>query len=228
MQELIAACSWSSGKDSCLALYKAIASGIKVKFLMNFISEEFQRVSFHGAPAKLVELQSETLGIPLLQRKTTQDNYEAVFRKTLAELKEKGVSHLVRGDIFLIDLRDWVENICAREGMSVISPIWGHPAEQLLTEFVSSGFKSVITSVQAKKLGPEWIGRVIDRRFIEEMKSVPGVDLCGENGEFHSFVYDGPNFKKSIQITKTEKVFINGYWFLDIQEYKLANKGYEK
>lgn len=219
-----AACSWSSGKDSCLALYKALASGVKVKYLMNFISREFQRVAFHGAPAALVDLQSQALGIPLMQRETTKDNYEAVFRKTLAELKANGIHQLVRGDIFLIDLRDWVEDVCASEGMGVISPIWGGSSEELLKEFVSLGFKSVLTSAQGKKLGKDWVGRTIDATFIEDLKKIPGVDLCGENGEFHSFVYDGPNFTKRIDITKTETVLINGYWFLDIQEYTLTDK----
>ena len=225
MQDLAAACSWSSGKDSCLALYRAIQSGINVKYLMNFISREYQRVSFHGAPAELVHFQSRALGIPLLQRETNKDNYESVFRATLRELRELGIQRLVRGDIFLIDLRDWVENICSSEGIEVISPVWGYPGEELLKEFVSAGFKSVVTSVQADKLDSEWVGRNIDNSFIEDLKKVPDVDLCGENGEFHSFVYDGPIFSKRIDITRTDKVLINGYRFLDIQEYELIIKG---
>lgn len=224
MQEKIAACSWSSGKDSCLALYRAVRSGFQIKYLMNFISHEYQRVAFHGAPAELVNLQSEALGIPLLQRETTRDNYEAVFRQTLRELKEKGVHQLVRGDIFLLDLKDWVENTCAAEGIGVISPIWEGSGEELLREFVGLGFKTVLTSAQGTKLSRDWVGRTIDEKFIEDLKSVPGVDLCGENGEFHSFVYDGPIFTKRIEITKTDKVLINGYWFLDIQEYKTGDK----
>jgi diphthine-ammonia ligase len=222
---LTAACSWSSGKDSCLALYRAVQSGVEIKYLMNFISREYQRVAFHGAPAELVHFQSQALGIPLFQRETTKDNYEMVFRNTLSELKQKGIHQLVRGDIFLIDLRDWVEDICASEGINVISPIWGDSSEDLLREFVSLGFKSVLTSAQAEKLDKEWMGRTIDEKFIDDLKSVPGVDLCGENGEFHSFVYDGPIFAKRIEITKTDKVLINGYLFLDIQEYKLIEKG---
>jgi diphthine-ammonia ligase len=224
LENLTAACSWSSGKDSCLALYRAMQSGVEIKYLMNFISREYQRVSFHGAPAKLVHFQSQALGIPLIQRETTKDNYEEIFRKTLAELKERNIHQLVRGDIFLLDLRDWVENICASEGMSVISPIWGIQGEILLREFVNLGFKAVLTSTQAEKLNKDWVGRIIDDKFIEDLKAVPNVDLCGENGEFHSFVYDGPIFRKRIDITKTDKVLINGYWFLDIQKYKLAGK----
>ncbi|MFH1269678.1 MAG: diphthine--ammonia ligase [Candidatus Omnitrophota bacterium] len=225
MSDLTAACSWSSGKDSCLALYRAVRSGFKIKYLVNFISREYQRVAFHGAPAELVDFQSQALGIPLLQRETTKDNYEAVFRKTLSELKGMGINQLVRGDIFLLDLRDWVEDVCASEGIKVISPIWGYPAEEIIREFVNSGFRSILTSSQAEKLDESWVGRTIDEEFIENLKSVPNVDLCGENGEFHTFVYDGPIFRKRIDITKTSKVLINGYWFLDIQEYKTIKKG---
>jgi len=228
LSDLVAACSWSSGKDSCLALYRAIRSGFQIKYLVNFISHEYQRVAFHGAPAELVDFQSQALGIPLLQRETTKDNYEAVFRKTLVELKKRNIHQLVRGDIFLLDLRDWVENICASEGIGVISPIWGNPGEDLLREFVSLGFKAVLTSAQAEKLNENWVGRAIDEKFIEDLKSVPNVDLCGENGEFHTFVYDGPIFNRRINITKTDKVLINGFWFLDIQEYKFNDKGEDK
>ena len=222
------ACSWSSGKDSCLALYKAIQQGYKISYLVNFISGEHKRVSFHGAKADLVKLQAEAIGIPLLQRETTQTNYEEVFKKTLVELKEKDIWHLVRGDIHLLDLRDWVEDVCGSENIKVISPIWNKPNEEILKEFIGSGFKAVIACVQADKLDQSWVGRIIDESFLCDLKKIEGVDLCGENGEYHSFVYDGPIFSKRIDITKTDKVLINGYWFLDIQEYKLKDKGREQ
>jgi len=224
-QKKEAACSWSSGKDSCLALYKAKREGYKISYLFNFISREYKRVSFHGAPAELVSLQAEALGIPLIQKETTKDNYEEVFRKTLEELKEKNIHQIVRGDIHLLDLRDWVEDICSSQGMTVISPLWNKPVLDILKEFIDCGFKAIITSTQASKLDQNWISRIIDEKFIQDLSKIKEVDLCGENGEFHSFVYDGPIFVKKIDIVKTEKVMINGYWFLDIQKYKLQNKG---
>lgn len=224
MKDLIAACSWSSGKDSCLALYNALKQGVRVKYLFNFISAEYQRVSFHGARKELVNLQSESIGIPLIQRETTRENYEEVFKNTLREIKEKGVNKIVRGDIFLLDLKDWVQNMCDGQDMGVISPIWNKPALKLLNEFIGYGFKAVITSCQANKLNEEWIGRIIDEAFIKDIQAIEGVDPCGENGEFHSFVFDGPIFNKKIEILKTEKVFREGYWFLDLQEYNLKSK----
>jgi len=228
MQEKSTACSWSSGKDSCLALYKALQAGYQIKYLFNFISHEYNRVSFHGTKDKLVHLQSEAIGIPLIQRETTRDNYEEVFRKTLRELKDKNINQIVRGDIHLQDLQDWVENICKSEGMDVISPLWEKSVEGLLKEFVGCGFKAIVTSAQDNKLDQNWIGRIIDEDFISELKVINNVDLCGENGEYHSFVFDGPIFSKRIDITKRDKVLINGYWFLDIHEYKLKDKGGEQ
>lgn len=225
MEEKVAACSWSSGKDSCLALYKARQDGYHIKYLFNFISSEYKRVSFHGAKAELVRLQAEAIGIPLIQKETTRDSYEQVFRKTLVELKEKNINRIVRGDIHLIDLRDWVQDVCNSEDISVVSPLWNKPTENLLLEFVGCGFKAVVTSAQGNKLDQNWVGRVIDEKFITDLKKTEHIDLCGENGEYHSFVFDGPIFKQRIEIFKTEKILRDNYWFLDIQEYNLEPKG---
>jgi len=224
VQKKEAACSWSSGKDSCLALYKAMQEGYQIKYLFNFISKEYGRVSFHGTKDNLVHLQSEAIGIPLIQKETTRDTYEEVFRSTLIEIKQKGINQIVRGDIYLQDLSDWVQERCVDVGMQAVSPIWHQPTEAVLGEFIRAGFKAVVTCAQEDKLDKDWVGRIIDRDFLEEIKNVPGVDICGEKGEYHSFVYDGPIFNKRIKITKTEKVLINGFWFIDIQEYATEDK----
>jgi len=224
MQRDEVACFWSSGKDSCLALYRARNSGYSIRYLINFISAEYQRVSFHGARAELVVAQANAINLKLLQRETTQKNYEEVFKNTLIELKQQNIDQVVRGDIHLQDLKDWVENACSQEHVGVISPLWHETPEGLLEEFISLGFKAVITGAQASKLDKSWIGRVIDKSFVSELKALGGVDLCGENGEYHSFVYDGPIFNQRIEITKTEVVRRNGFWFLDIQEYKPVAK----
>ncbi|MBN1912971.1 MAG: ATP pyrophosphatase, partial [Candidatus Omnitrophica bacterium] len=145
IKDRTAACFWSSGKDSCLALYKAKEQGYEIKYLVNFISQQYGRVSFHGARAELVHLQAEALGIPLLQRETTGDDYEEVFRKSLKEVKEKQVNQVVRGDIHLQELKDWVEDVCQSEGFGVVSPIWHKPAKELLNEFIGLGFKAIVT-----------------------------------------------------------------------------------
>ncbi|RJP28833.1 MAG: diphthine--ammonia ligase [Candidatus Omnitrophota bacterium] len=218
------ACSWSSGKDSCLSLFKAQQQGYKVDYLFNFISEEYRRVTFHGAKAELVKLQADSLGVELVQKTTNERNYEEVFRNTLSELKSYGVGQIIRGDIYLQDLKDWVQNMCQAQDLGVISPIWHQDTKSVLNELVDFGFKAIVTSAQAKKLQKDWIGRVIDKQFIADIEKISDVDICGEMGEFHSFVFDGPNFKNRIEITKTDKLFIKEYWFLDIQEYKIIEK----
>ncbi|MBM3254978.1 MAG: diphthine--ammonia ligase [Candidatus Omnitrophica bacterium] len=221
------ACFWSSGKDSCISLYKALAAGEEISYLLNFISQEYRRVSFHGAQAEIVRGQADSIGIPLLQRETTMDNYEAVFLQAMEELKEMGVSSIVRGDIYLQDLRDWVEEKCASRGMKVISPIWHLPAEKLIHEFVDCGFKAVITSADAAKLDRSFTGRAIDKSCIADLKAIAGVDICGEKGEYHSFVFDGPIFKRYIEILESETILMKGYWFLNIKRYAIRAKGGE-
>ncbi|MEW6170301.1 MAG: diphthine--ammonia ligase [Candidatus Omnitrophota bacterium] len=224
MQEKVAACSWSSGKDSCLSLYKAQQAGYEIKYIFNFISQEYKRVSFHGAKSELVKLQAEALGIPLMQRQTTQTNYEEIFTKTLQELKDKGINKIVRGDIHLIDLKDWVANICSKNGMDVVSPIWDKPTKEILNDFIEAGFKAIITSTQADKLGQDWLGRYVDKKFIDDLLKLPSVDLCGENGEYHTFVFDGPIFRQRIELSNVEKIKRDNYWFLELKKFKLAPK----
>lgn len=227
MSDLTAACSWSSGKDSCFACYKAMRSGYKIAYLINFISQEFKRVNFHGIWLELVQMQAEAMGTPLLQKEVAQadGSYEKAFRETLRFLKSNGITILIAGDIFLLDSQNWVEKICKEEELEVIEPLWGIPTKKVLTEFVNAGFKAVVTATQADLLNQDWVGRIVDAKFIEDLEGIKGVDLCGENGEYHTFVFDSPIFKKKIEISKTNKILRNNHWFLDIQEYKLEAKG---
>lgn len=227
MKEKVA-CSWSSGKDSCFACYKAMQLGYNVTYLMNFISEEFKRVSFHGVKSELVKMQAESLGIPLLQKAVPPpryERYEQTFRETLNVLKLRGIKTLVAGDIFLLDCRNWVENVCEEEGFKVIEPLWNRKSKDILTEFISLGFKAIVTATQAKLLDESWVGRQVDREFMQDLEKKKGVDLCGENGEFHTFVFDGPIFKERIEILELGKVLRDGYWFLDIKNCTLVPKG---
>jgi uncharacterized protein (TIGR00290 family) len=227
MPEPKAACSWSSGKDSCHACYKAIKSGYKIAYLMNFVSQEFGRVSFHGVESGLVRMQAEAMGIPLLQKEVikAEGAYEKVFREGLRYLKAEGVEHVIAGDIFLLDVQNWVEKICEEEGLKAVEPLWGVPSKDILTGFVDLGFKAVVTATKAELLGESWIGRIVDGSFIDDLEKVGGIDLCGENGEYHTFVFDGPIFNKRIGIRRTKKVLRNSHWFLDIGEYVLEPKG---
>jgi len=224
MTKIPVASSWSGGKDSCLACYKAIKQGYDVKYLLNFISEEFKRVAFHGAKAELLQLQAKAIGIEIFQKETTPDGYEKQFIEAVSALREKGIKSLICGDIHLAGCREWAEKACKEASVSAIEPLWGREPLDVVNEFVDLDFQTIVTSTQSKLLGKEWIGRQVDKKFISDLQKKRGIDPCGENGEFHTFVFDGPLFKKRVEILKTDVVLIKGYWFLDIQQYRLMDK----
>ena len=212
--------SWSGGKDSCFACYRAILSGYDISYLVNFISKEYKRVSFHGTEAKLIQLQSEAIRIPLLQKETTWDGYENEFKDAVRGLIPNGVQGMVFGDVYLQEHKDWTERVCKELGIEAIEPLWEKDPEKILIEFVDAGFEAIIVSARSDLIEEKWIGRKVDRKFLRYLKN-NNIDLCGENGEYHTFVTNGPLFKKKIEITKSKTITRNGYWFLDTIEYSL-------
>lgn len=213
--------SWSGGKDSCFACYKALEAGYNIIYLINFISKEYKRVSFHGIEGRLIKIQSELSGIPLHQKETTPDNYENEFKEAVASLKNQGIKGMVFGDIYLEEHREWVERVCKELGLEPIEPLWERDREELMHDFISSGFQAVITSGQSRFIDKEWIGLSVNRDFIEYLRKKPKVDICGENGEYHTFVISGPLFNGRIEIIEKEVIGRNGYWFLDIKDFRV-------
>jgi uncharacterized protein (TIGR00290 family) len=213
--------SWSGGKDSCFACYKALQSGYRITGLVNFISKQYKRVSFHGTEAGLIQIQSELSGIPLYQKETTPENYEKEFKDALLSLSAEGISEMVFGDIYLEEHRQWVERVCGELGIEPIEPLWKNDTEEHMKDFLDRGFRAVVVSGQAKHIDREWIGQPVDREFIKYLKAKPEVDICGENGEYHTLVLSGPLFDGDIEITDSEVIRRDGYWFLDIKEYKV-------
>ncbi len=219
MDDLTVISSWSG----CLACYKAMRQGYNVKYLLNFISKEHKRCCFHGVEAKLLKLQADLIGIPLVQKEVTADmkEYEKEFKEAVSSLKQEGITRMVFGDIYLDEHKDWVERVCNDVGVRPIEPLWNIPTETLINEFVDFGFKAVVVSCQADKFGKDFVGREVNKFFLEELKS-RNICPCGENGEFHTLVVDGPIFKRGIKILQSEPVLKEGfwkYWFLDIKEY---------
>jgi len=214
--------SWSGGKDSCLACYEAIRQGYRVSYLVNFISKEYQRVSFHGTEARLIQLQSEALGIPLLQQETSWDNYEPAFKQAVSSLIPEGIEGMVFGDIYLEEHKQWVERVCGELGIKALEPLWGWTTEEVLHTFIGNGFEAVVVSAQADLIGPEWVGQPVSRPFLDYLRS-KNIDLCGENGEYHTLVINGPIFNKKIELTKTDKVLKDNRWFLDTVSYYLES-----
>lgn len=222
MKEVIA--SWSGGKDSCLATYRALQGGYKVSYLANTISKEYGRVRFHGLEDKVIQMQAQALGIPLLQKETTAEEYEKEFKANIKRVISDDINGIVFGDIHLRSCLAWANKVCKDLGVEAIEPLWGQEPEKIFLDFIKSGFKAVVVSTQADLLGKEWVGRKLDKLFLKDIKCLNNIDICGENGEYHSLVVDGPIFKKKIDIKEARKTLRAGYWFLDIRDYQLSKK----
>jgi diphthine-ammonia ligase len=213
--------SWSGGKDSTLAVARALEKGVKVTGIANFISDDYKRVRFHGTRAELIGHQAELAGFRLYQSETSATGYEDDFKAAVRERVAEGYAGMVFGDIYLDEHRQWVERVCAEVGIEPLEPLWGEPTVKLITEFVERGFKAVIVSGMKEHLDRRWIGRTVDMEFIEYMKGRPGADPCGERGEFHTFVTGGPIFRGNIEITDSEVVERGDFWMLDIKDYEV-------
>ena len=200
--------NWSSGKDAALALYKIQQDQDHiVDLLVTNVNREFERVSMHGLHESLLDQQAESLGIALLKNyfpaKVTMETYESLMRKQMESLRKQNYTHAFFGDIFLEDLRAYRETQLAQIGIQGLFPLWKRDTKKLLQEFLALGFKAITVCVNAKLLGKEFVGRIMDQQFINDLPS--NVDVCGENGEFHTFVFDGPNFKFPIDFSIGEK-----------------------
>ena len=213
--------SWSGGKESCLACYKAMRSGYDITCLVNFTSTEYGRVSFHGTETRLIQLQAESIGVRLCQQQTTKAGYEQQFKDAVRRLIPEGIKGMVFGDIYLQENRDWPERVCAELGIEAVEPLWGQDTEDLLLEFINAGFEAIVIAAQSRVIGPEWLGRRVDRDFIDYLKS-RGVCPCGEHGEYHTLVINGPVFDKAIQIIEARTIARDSYWFLDTCKYRLG------
>jgi uncharacterized protein (TIGR00290 family) len=219
--------SWSGGKESCFACYKAISEGYEVSCLMNFISKDGRCMS-HGLDSKLILAQSEAIGIPLVQREVAWGTYEQRFKSVIRELKRSGVEGVVFGDISNIAGHEgWIDRVCSELGIKPIKPLWGSDPKQLLSDFVEEGFESLVVTIKAELFGEEWLGREVDEVFIKDLskfREKADIDFCGELGEYHTFVYDGPIFKKRLAILDFRKNLMEGYWFLDIKDFRIVGK----
>lgn len=214
--------SWSGGKESCFACYKAILDGFEVSHLLNLVSPE-GRCRSHGLRSELIAAQSRALEIPIIQREATWDTYETEFKIAIHELKKIGVSGAVFGDIYIQEHKDWVERICKELEIQPIEPLWGGKPEQILNDFIDAGFEAIVVRVKADLLSEKWLERKVDRSFVDDLRKLKGkVDFCGELGEYHTFVTNGPLFKRRLKILDSKRVLKNGYWLLDISKYEMV------
>lgn len=202
--------NWSGGKDSSLALHQVLndKSYVVEKLLTN-VNNQYRRISMHGVREELLEQQATAIGIPLqklvLPDQPSMDEYEEQMMQTMRQLQKEKFTHSVFGDIFLEDLRTYREAQLAKVNMTAIFPLWKRDTTELIREFIDLGFKTVVVCVKAELLDESFAGRIIDKDFLKDLPR--RVDPCGENGEFHTFVFDGPIFKKPIAYKLGEKVF---------------------
>ena len=221
--KLVAA--WSGGKDSCFACYKAIQEGHDVSHLLIMMSDQ-SASSFHLIHSDMLDAQSRAIGVPIVKWTTTPNTYEQDFKKALLQMKAKGVEGIVTGDVYDIALHEagWLERICREVGLKPVKPLWHRDTQQILAEFISEGFKATLVRVKTDVLGMEWLGREINKGFFDDLLKLGTVDPCGENGDFHTFVTDGPLFKERIEILESEKVKLNGNGRLVIKHFEVRPK----
>ena len=208
---------WSGGKDSCFACYKAKLQGYQIISVVNFTNSDGIDSVSHGLSADIIQRQTNLIDIPLLQKTMPQKGYTDAFKVLVEELKTKeGIEGIVFGDIYLQEHRDWIDKVCNELKVEAILPIWTKDTERLVKEIIDSGFKSIIVSASKNILGEQWLGREINSRFIKDLKALKNIDLCGEKGEFHTFVYDGPLFKEKVKFNKGNKTLRDDRWFMEV------------
>ena len=225
---------WSGGKDSAMALYKILLENkYEIVALLTTLNAQFNRVSMHGVREELLDKQAASIGLPLLKMfvsEGTNSEYEKTMEELLLKYKALGVSKVIFGDIFLEDLRSYRENNLAKVGLTAEFPLWKRDTKELIIEFLLLNFKTITCCVNDAYLGEDRVGEEITEEFIKTLPA--NVDPCGENGEYHSFCFDGPIFKIPIKFSVGEKIYkpleiktadcgldaspTKGFWFCDL------------
>ncbi len=220
--------SWSGGKDSALALHELRKSGkYEVAALLTTITRDYDRICMHGVRSILLEQQAESLGVPpekiFISKNASNEEYESSMRQILEKYRAEGVCGVVFGDVFLEDLRKYREEKLSQIGMKGLFPIWKRDTAELACAFIDSGFEAIVTCADSNLLDSTLVGRPFDEQFLSMLPEA--VDPCGENGEFHSFVSDGPIFQQQIPHTTGEVVLReNGFYYCDLVPVATASK----
>ena len=214
------ALSWSSGKDSAWSLHLLRQDpSVEVVALVTTLNEQFDRVAMHAVRRQLLELQAESVGVPLwavpLPWPCSNEEYESRMRDLCTRAINEGVEAMAFGDLFLTDIRAYREKQLAGTGLDPLFPVWRIPTGDLARTMIASGLRAKITCIDPKVLPAEFAGRDFDTQFLADLP--PGIDPCGENGEFHSFVYDGPGFRKPIGVKVGEILERDGFVFADLE-----------
>ncbi|MCW3982502.1 MAG: diphthine--ammonia ligase [Candidatus Bathyarchaeota archaeon] len=217
--------SWSGGKDSCYANYLATQQGHQVLSLLTMMMSE-EKSNFHMIPTGIIDAQAKAIGVPLLKKTTSAATYEADFKAVLSNFKAQGAEGLVTGDIYEVAGHEegWLNRICKEVGLVPVKPLWMGDTKQIYLDYLKTGFKATVVRTN-RELSLDWLGRVLDRQFYDDIQKLPGVDPCGEGGEYHTVITDGPNFKQKIELLETEKKRLdNGFGYLEIRKWKVTPK----
>lgn len=228
-QKLKALFCWSGGKDSALALHKVLEDGdFEIVSLLTTLNETHRRISMHGVREDLLDKQAAAIGLPLTKvwvKEGSNTEYEQRMGEVLKRFKDEGVSHAIFGDIFLEDLRKYREDNLAKAGLQAYFPLWQQDTSKLMQEFIDRGFETITCCISTKYLDETFAGRKIDAAFIESLPAI--ADPCGENGEYHTFCYNGPIFHQAVPVQVGEKIFKplteygiqeeGGFWFAELK-----------
>ena len=222
--------NWSTGKDSALALYELMQdNNYKIEQLVTTVNSHYKRVSMHGLRVELLEAQTEAIGLPIqyieLPEQPDMDDYNAIMTDATNKLKAANFTHAAFGDIFLEDLKFYREMQLLEVGIKGVFPLWKRNTKQLMAEFLDLGFKAIVVCADAKFFDADFVGTILDQDAINALPEA--VDPCGENGEFHTFCFDGPLFKAPIPFTIGEKTYREypapdnktkaaGFWYCDL------------
>ena len=217
--------SWSGGKDSAYAYLLAVQQGHQVLGLFTMMMSE-EKSNFHMIPTPILDAQAEAVGVPILKKTTSAQTYEADFKGVLAEFKKKGAEGLVTGDIYEVAGHEqgWLDRVCREVGLIPIKPLWMGDTKKIYLDYLKTGLKATVVRTN-RELSLDWLGRVLNRQFYDDILKLPGVDPCGEGGEYHTVITDGPGFKQKIELAETEKKRLdNGFGYLEIKKYKITPK----
>jgi len=212
------AASYSGGKDSILAIHRAVKAGLIPHKLINTYNTDLNRSWFHGLTDNLLNAVSKSLKIPVYLMKTSGAEYEKNFEKTLMQMKNEGVEICVFGDIDIEGHLEWCTKRCENTGIIPFFPLWGEDRKSVVYEFIDSGFSAVITIIDTERVSEKFIGKILTKEVVGEIEK-GGADICGENGEYHTFAYDGPVFTKKINFITGEKIARDKYLILPVDVY---------
>jgi uncharacterized protein (TIGR00290 family) len=219
--------SWSGGKDSCYAYYLASQQGYEVINLLTMMMSQ-EKSNFHMIPSSILDAQSDAIGIPLVKRQATPGTYENDFKSALRNLKLKGAEGLVTGDIYEVAGHEegWLGRVLKEVGLKPVKPLWMRDTKQIYLDYLETGYRAIVVRTNLQKLGVNWLGRVLDKNFYNDILKLGNIDPCGEGGEYHTVVTDGPTFKKKVEILETAKHKLDGgFGYLEIKKFEVKPKG---